>query len=119
MHYSDAREADSLANRSSHILLRQYEYLQEQIDNLMDVIGEAFKTLEEYTSLSEYHNELSRNASNAIAEYKTLLPLIINVSQTVIDDVNEIKHVHVMIEMIFGNVNVSQNICFLILHFSL
>lgn len=112
LHYTKAIEAELFGNSSLYIIQRQYGYVQTRIDQLVELALVAFERLAEHTTLSQLHNELSRNASNAVAEYKMLLPAVVNVSQTVLDDVAELEDLHDVIERILINIQVRHRFLF-------
>ena len=80
------KDADSSL---SIILSRVYTDTESDLNHLINTTLIYYDSLNQHNTDSLLHSEQSRNASNAVNEYKRLLPQVINIINIVMSNVSE------------------------------
>ena len=80
------KDADSSL---SIILSRIYTDTESDLNHLINTTLIYYDSLNQHNTDSLLHSEQSRNASNAVNEYKRLLPQVINIINIVMSNVSE------------------------------
>lgn len=73
----------------SIILSRVYTDTESDLNHLINTTLIYYDSLNQHNTESLLHSEQSRNASNAVDEYKRLLPQVINIINIVMSNVSE------------------------------
>ena len=80
------KDADSSL---SIILSRVYTDTESDVNHLINTTLIYYDSLNQHNTDSLLHSEQSRNASNAVNEYKRLLPQVINIINIVMSNISE------------------------------
>ena len=80
------KDADSSV---SIILSRVYTDTESDLNHLINTTLIYYDSLNQHNTESLLHSEQSRNASNAVNEYKRLLPQVINIINIVMSNISE------------------------------
>ena len=89
-----------------NILSRNYSDQERQLLQLKENTLKSYSSLSRHTITSQTHAELTRNATDAIRDYKMLLPRIINISMAVIENATAVAEVNALTERLLKEIEV-------------
>ena len=73
------------------ILARMYTDIEQQLDHLINISMIFDTNLIQHDTRSLIHVEISRNTSNAVSEYKRLIPAVIDVLNNIMINISDIR----------------------------
>ena len=88
------------------IRLRHYLDQERRLLQLKENTLKSYANLSKHTVTSQTHAELTRNATDAIRDYKILLPHIINISMAVIENATDVAEVNTLTERLLKEIEV-------------
>ena len=101
------KDADSSL---SIILSRIYTDTESDLNHLINTTLIYYDSLNQHNTDSLLHSEQSRNASNAVNEYKRLLPQVINIINIVMSNISEVMDNVDKTDEILENIKVCESV---------
>ena len=106
LNHEDVTSALREGELALNILLRDYLDQERHLLQLQENTLKSYANLSRHTITSQTHAELSRNATDAIRDYKMLLPRVINISMAIIENATVVAEVNILTERLLKEIEV-------------
>lgn len=106
LNHEDVTSALREGELALDILSRDYLDQERHLLQLQENTLKSYANLSRHTVTSQTHAELTRNATDAIRDYKMLLPRVINISMAIIENATVVAEMNALTERLLKEIEV-------------